>query len=418
MKTSLYKKQFRAPLIQAVSIAWGVCHLSTLNAQEYYFQPSYNLQVEYDDNKQLKTERFNNIDTSSYGVINSLKAKVGARSDRYDIALDNQVKFNRYESEFNLDSDDYFIDLNASYNYSLLSRFGLTGSYIRDTTLSSELEGDGTGIVQDNIRRQRWSITPDWSYLLSESLMLQASYTHSETEYAESTVGNYVDYTIDNLSLNFRQQWTALFTNTLSLSAMSFDIPKIGSGVTQSSRETLEYTINLGAEYQFLPTWSASLSVGQRFTNTETNQFVNTPFAFTTKDDVKGFVFAFTLDKQFETGQVSISYNRSTSAQGDGRLLIRDVVNGRYIYKFTEKLSFNLFGELNENSTSGSVDDGRGRTYYTIYPTLIWRLNRQSSLKAGYRYRNQVFERNNEKATSNAVMINLNYQWDKFATQR
>jgi len=406
-------------LILVTVTAWA----ETAQAKEIYIQPSISLQAEYDDNKRMSTDRFSAVDTSAYGVITRAGAKVGMRSSQYDLEVNNQLIINRYKSDFDLDSEDFNLDLTAGYNFSAKSRLGLSADFTRDTTLTSELEGDnGTGLVQDNIIRQQWSITPNWSYSLSNTQFLQTSYTHSETTYEESELGSFVDYSIDNISLSFRQQWTAVFSNNISVTAMSFDIPEIINGFVKSSRETTEYSVNIGADYEIAPTWSTSITVGQRFTNTEERQNFNFNTGrfeeVTTSSDVQGLIFSLNLTKQFETASADVTYSRSTSAQGDGRLQVSDSLSANYRHSLTQSLLFSINANINERTNSGEEDDGNGRTYYSIRPSVRWRLDRKASLTAAYRYRNQSFDSNGEEAVSNAISLNFNYQWDKVATQR
>lgn len=398
---------------------WG----EIIHAKEIYIEPSISLKTEYDDNKRMETGRFKGFDTSSYGVITRAIAKVGVRSSEYEVDVNNQVVINRYESDFDLDSEDFIIDLTAAYNFSEKSRFGLDGNFTRDTTLSSELQGDGTGVVeQDNIRRYQWSITPNWVYSFSNTQNIQASYTHSDVEYADSRVGSFVDYSIDNVSVNFQQQWTPQFSNILSFSAMSFEIPDIENGFLKSSRETTEYSINIGAEYEITPTWSTSLTVGQRFTHTEETRNFNFDERIfekvTESSDVQGLIFSFSLDKRFEKGSADISYSRSTNAQGDGRLVVNDSYIANYKHRFSPAFLFSLRGELHDRSTSGSEDDDNGRTYYSIRPVVKWWFDSQASLTASYQYRTQKFERENNEGVSNSISLNFVYQWDKIATQK
>jgi len=394
--------------------------IASVQAKEIYFQPSINIRTEFDDNKQLRTEEsLAGIDLSSYGIITAAVARAGVRSNRYEVSLDNKISINRYKSEFDLDSDDYNFNLSSSYNVTERSRLGLNGSYTRDTTLTSELEDTGTGFVQNNLNRQQWSITPDWSYSLSNTQFLQASYTHSEIDYEESARSSLADYSIDNVSFSFSQQWTPLLSNNLSVTAMSFRVPKINSGQgLYSSRDTTEYSVNLGADYQISPTWSTSLSVGKRFTNTETTQLVDTPFEQATSDDVTGLVFSLSVDKKFEAGSANVRYSRSTNAQGNGLLQVQDIIAANYTYKYSPTLQFSLNGSAKVTSSSGSEDDGNDRNNFSISPSLRWEIDRQVSLTANYRYRAQTFEINDEKAESNLVSLTFNYQWNKFKTQR
>ncbi len=416
MKQSCFKFASKHK-IYLVILLTSLGAVSPVIAKEIYFKPSISIQTEYDDNKRLKTNRFNNIDTSAYGIITRVNAKVGARSDRYEVALDNQFILNRYKSTFDLDSEDFNFNLTSNYQLTERNNVSLEASFKRNTTLTSELDvnGGGSGIIQDNIRHEQWSIDPSWSYTLSSTQFLQMSYTHAEHNYAKSAVGSFVNYTIDNFSSSFTQQWTPLFSNFLSFSALSFKIPKIGEGNTESSRKTTEYSINIGAQYQITPTWSTSLTVGERFTKTEqTFQQLN----FSTKNDVQGLIFSFSLDKQFETGKANITYSRSTSPQGQGRLQVSENLVASFDHQFSQKLQVSLNGSFNDVSTSGNVNDGNARTYFDIRPTIRWGFDKQTSLTASYRYRTQSFNSRNEQAISNAVIINFNYRWDKVSTQQ
>ena len=373
-------------------------------AKELYFKPSIRVTGEYDDNKRLLSERFEEVvDTATYGVITSFDGIMGVRSDLYDINLDAKVNINRYFGDFNLDSDDVFLNLTSGININERNRLGLEGKYTRDTTLTSEL--DVTGFVQENIPRELWSITPDWTFNLSESKFIQANYSHTEVSYEQSQSlfqnQRLFDFVTDSASITFVHQWNESLQNYATFSALYFDVPEIG-------RETDEYTISVGTEYNISETWTAGMSVGGRFTHTD--------FTFQS-DDAQGLIFSFNTDKQFETGSISAGYSRSTSPQGNGRLQSFDKFIVQYQQRFSHQLSLSFVGGINVTTTSGSVETNDDRTYYYVNPTLRWNLNRQASISGGYRFRMQEFESNDQQAVSNAVFINLNYQWDKLSTQ-
>lgn len=414
-----------------------VLFIGSIEAKEIFFQPSLSVKAEYSDNKRLVIDdRFPDIDISAYGVVTNASAKLGVRSKRYEVTLDPQFIFNRYESGFDLDSEDFKVFFKSKYNLTIANQLLLDANFTQDTTLTSEFEQGATGLVlaQDNNTRQQWSVSPSWIYYLSNSQFLQLAYTHSETTYDESSNSSFVDYTIDNFSISYKQQWTPLFSNTLSVSAMAFDIPQIGSGNSESSRETMEYSLNLGAEYQISPTWSASATVGERLTYTDTtNKFklgvIPHPITGqpilgfvtdgeTTSDKQFGFLFAFNLSKKFEAGSASIRYSRSTNPQGDGRLRVNDNFAVNFQHKLTSQLQLFIDGGINDISTSGSGDDGDGRVYYNVRPSIRWAFDRNASVTLQYQYRKQNFERDNRKATSNSVFLRFDYKWDKIRSQQ
>lgn len=389
-------------------------------AKEIYIQPSINITTKYDDNIKLRVDRFDAVDKSAYGVITRANAKVGVRSNRYDIALDSQVVINRYSSDFDLDSEDFYVNFSSSFDATEKSRLSLSGNYKQVTTLTSELDenGTGTGLVEDNPIREEWSVSPNWTYFLSNTQFLQANYSHTEISYEESEVSTFFDYSIDRLSLSYSKQWLPLLRNFFNVSAMYFEVPDI-------QRETTEYSIDTGVEYQISPTWFASLTVGGRFTNTDItfDQPAIVNGAFTTEevnlsDNVQGMIFSFNIDKQFEAGNAGVDYSRSTNAQGDGRLQLLDRFGARFNYRFTHKLRFSLTGSVSVASNAGTDEQGNDRTNYRISPTISWLFNRNTRLSGGYQYRRQEYERNDDLAESNSFFLTFNYQWDKLATRR
>ncbi len=416
-------------LLASSSFMWT----GSVNAREIYLLPSITLHTEYDDNKRLReTNKY-----AAFGVITRANAKAGIRSDSYDIALDSQVSINRYavnkgsRGDVDIDSEDFRFDLSSFYNLTEKNRIGLSANYTQDTTLTSEfladanqdgkVDGaDGSGITNErNIQRNKWSVAPDWGYSLSETQLLQANYSHTEVAYDSSEASSYVDYAIDFAQISFKQQWTPLFSNSLSTSVMFYDVPERDQLIT-------EYSINVGAEYQIAPTWFASFQVGSRFTKTE----VPSVFVFNRQtrnfeevnnsSDTQGLTFSFSMDKQFESGHTGISYSRSTSAQGDGRLQLRDTVNAYFKYNFAQNWHLSLTGSYSDSTSANNGDNNNDRTYFRIRPSIRWAFDRQTSLTAGYQYRTQKYNgsSNSGRADSNSVFLVLNYRWGKIATQR
>lgn len=413
----------------------------SVEAKEIYVEPSASVRGLYDDNKRLRPDA-KGIDNSAYGIINIATIDLGVRSDSYNIGLKNQVLINRYDSEFDLDSDDYNFTLTSNYSFSPRSRIGITASYKKDTTLTSELEDGGTGLVQDNITRKKWSVGSNYSFSLTPTQFLQASYSHMDVEYEKSDLGSFVNNTIDFGSLSYNKQWTSKFSNFLSFSAMLFDIPEIDNGLVngdvlqevmpgifalrpgivpddtfKGNSEIIEYSVSIGMEYKFLPTWSSSLSVGQRFTHTKSRRFFRDSY-IGSEDDARGLVFSLGLDKQFETGSASINFSRSTSAQGNGRLKEQDTFTLKYTQDFSKKIRFNLIAETISETNSGSNDDGNDRDYYKVRPSIRWSFCEEASVAANYQYRRQERERNDTEAVSNSVSLVFSYEWDKIASQK
>ena len=431
-------------------------------AKEWYLEPSFSLRTEYDDNKRLLTDTFvqsirengDNSKLSAYGIITSAEAKAGVRSDNYNVFFKGKVAIKEYFSDLDFDSEDFFLDLNADYTLNERNVLGFSAGYNQESTLTAEL--DATGLSQENIPRQTWSVSPTWTHYLSENKYIQTTYSHQDVSYKQSNTTRFSDYVYDSVTLTFFHQWNDKLQNFLTAGWSKFAVP-----VRRS--ETDEYQINAGLNYSFSETWTASAMAGVRFTHTEgfrtvaNSSLVNTglpinlpngpiiingvsgqvidglffqdgiiidqiPFT----DDQTGLVFSFSTEKQFETGNIGGGYSRSTSPAGDGSLRTVDRFTLNYLQKITKHLHFDLNAAIHITEATSNVDLNSDRTYYTVTPSLRWQFNRQLSLSGGYRYRRQEFESvnnnagvNNTKSVgeSNSVFITLRYQWDKFSTQ-
>ncbi len=471
MFAKLIQAKKRSGFLKRYVLIIGVFSSVNCFAEEWYIQPSFSLRTEYDDNKRLFTDRFirslkekgESIDLGAYGIITTAEAKTGVRSENFDVSFKGKVAVKKYFSDLDLDSEDFFLDLNSSYNVNQRNVVGFSGSYNQESTLTSEL--DDTGLTQDNVPRQTWKISPYWIYNLSETKFIQASYLHQDVSYEQSDIAQFTDYVYDVVSLTFSHQWNEKLTNSATASWFTVKYPSV-------KREEEQYSINGNLDYNFSETWTASLSGGVQYTQTEiegtseslgrvavidaNNILLNNgrvissngisltnpsdsfgitfadafidqpPFS----DSQTAFVFSFSTEKQFETGNIAASYSRSTSPTGFGSLRTVDRFSADYLHKITKHLHFLLNGQvhitkstLNENSSQFSNQD---RTYYTVTPTLRWQFNRQLSLSGGYRYRRQEYEASNNASNanntesvgeSNAVFLTLKYQWDKFTTQ-
>ncbi len=428
-------------------------------ADEWYIQPSFSLRTEYDDNKRLFTDTFlrslreqrGEVGIDSYGIITTADVKTGVRSDNYDVFFKGKVAVKKFFSDLDLDHENFFLDFKSSYNFDARNTFSLSAAYNQESTLTAGL--DVTGILE-NIPRWTWTVSPDWMFLLSEDKYIQANYSHTDVSYGESLTSRYTDYTYDSVSLTFFHQWNAKLQNYASVGWSRFEQSDVNLQVD-------EVTINTGLNYSFSETWTASIMGGLRFTQTDGFKAVISENLIATNlpsfgangrfringnlfeeidgtvflvgsqgalqafsDEQTGLVFTVNTEKQFEKGNASISYSRSTSPSGSEGLRTVDRFSFDSLYKITQHLHFLLNGAIHMTKSTENTQISRDRTYYTVTPQLRWQFNRQLSLSGGYRYRRQEYEPGKNStssitstAESNAVFITLKYQWDKFSTQ-
>ena len=386
---------------------------SSANAREWYIQPTTKLRVEVDDNLRLRTEESKDV----AGFRASLFTKYGTRTETSNIDLTTLLDVYRYWGQENLDRED--LDWTAGSNFQLTERnqLGLDAVYIRDTSLTSEIEL--TGLTQILVDREKFNISPHWAYTLSELQTLQTQYTHEEVTYDNTSNSRLNSYKTDSINLTYIYQWRADTQLFATFSALQYRL-------TDIDIETDDYSINAGFDYNYSETLSFNAMVGTRYSVNRTGSRVivsrigsllipNTIPG--TENSSLGSLFSLGVKKQFESGDLDLSYSRSVSPSGSGEFLQADRFKASVSQGITERLKFDVSAAINRST---STDDKRdtGRTYYLIEPKLNWQFDRQTLLSGGYRYRLQEFDSRNNDAVSNGVFVTISYQWDKLSTNR
>ena len=485
--------------VKSYALILGLFFSASCLAVEFYVRPTFTQSTEYDDNirmlseqeirsnlarsvnrqrklkdpnaKNLKradisAEDVKNVDTSAYGIISTAETVAGVQSDNYNVFFKGKVDVKKYFSDLDLDTEDFFLNLDARYDLDIRNTFRFSSRFSQESTITSELAV--TGETQENVPRITWAIEPEWQHNLSETKHIVLSYSHEETTYEEddsttteslNPTSRYSDYINDSVSLTFQHQWNEKLLNYITARWSRFAVP-----VRKS--ETDQYTVSGGLEYEISETWTASLMGGIRYTLTERDPTVffkqssiilndgngnlfNVPILDGNGDPVivrdetlpfsdsqVGMVFSFATNKKFEKGHVGASYSRDTSPTGFGRLQTFDRFSVDFLYRITNHLDFILAGGVNVTKATADENEDRDRTYYHVRPQLRWQFNEQLSLSGGYRYRmeettinddrddgntnnseNRIQKTIPDSTDSHSVFLSLRYEWDKFRTQ-
>ena len=370
------------------------------NAREWYIQPTTKLRIEVDDNLRLREE---GQEEDVFGIRGSFFTKYGTRTETSNIDLTTLIDVYRYWGQENLDRENMDWKVGSNFQVTEQNKIGLDADYIRDTSITSEQ--DLTGLTQVQVEREKFNISPHWTYILSETQSIQSKLTHEEVTYDDTVSSQLTSYKTDSANLNYSHQWRADTQLFVSLSALQYRL-------TDIDVETDDYSINGGFDYNYSQTLSFNFMLGARFSENRSN--IN---GIETDDSSIGSLFSLGLKKQFESSQFDLSYTRSVSPSGSGEFLQADRFKVNASHDVTERLTIRASGAINY-STSTNDEQDNGRTYYSFQPTLDWKFNRQSTISGGYRYRMQEFDNRDAKAVSNGFFVTINYQWDKISTNR
>lgn len=411
-------------------------------AREWYAKPSASLRGFYDDNLMMLRS-----DQGQFGVFGgtfSAGSKFGMRTEASDVGVTAQAIINRY-SQTQIDNENYHFNFDSVSNVTERHQFALKGRYFLDNNIDqlfTEAE-----LAQILVGRTNWSVEPSWTFRLTETESLIASYSHEEVEFEEIDLPWLNSYRTDMASLNYTNQWTERFQWFALASYLRFETPERpltnrvliggifpGEQVFTSSSISEMYSIETGFNYVHSETWTSNFMIGGRWTDSESFQQITTRpdradlnFLFLSDestlqtDSSPGYLLSVGTNKQFERSSIGASFFQDVRPTAQGLLMQFTGITLTGDNQLTEHLKFSLNASATQQTTAGG--DGEATQFdsdfISLEPSLSWQVNRQTTLAGGYRYRWQVFGFDALQAReSNSVYLQLNYNWDPFTTSR
>ncbi len=418
----------RLGMVVALTTSVGV------QAAEWALDPHISARTRYDDNYRLNTS--NELTVWETAILPKLTFSRTTERDR--IAGTAGLNLRRFDED-GLDRNDRFLKFESSRLFET-SRVGLNADYTRDSSLDSELVGDQ--LFLDRVARERWSISPSWTYTLSQTTQLNASYQFVDLSYPDiSDNQQYTGYQyhVASLGMSYGISPTTRLTSQLNASRSERDDNTLRSNNVQ---------ISLGLEHAFSARLTGAASVGTGRTESKLSQdaltcsgillpgfFFGTtgtvcvdpdsltiiPFTTATQTSntsSSSSVYNASLDYLLETGKLSMSMSRSITPYTNGSLVSNDRLRlsgtHQLSHKVESSLSLDWYKTTSTDDTSGILD----RSTFSIRPGLHWNFERDWSLSASYRYFKQDYEGRADAAVSNSAELTLTYRWPKIAISR
>lgn len=384
------------------SLGWRMCCIglspvlllagSRVWAEQWYFEPDYNLRVLYDDNVGLSVSN----PAGSGIAIASASAKTGRRSQVLDIGIDGKLTRRQYFNDPQRNSND--ISLDASLvKATRRDRIQLDARLDLDSTTTSELTT--SGLTRSAKRRVKKQLAPSWRRQLTPQWGLTVDASYQDVSYRDAALTGLVDYTYKTLGFTTDYQFDA---RTQLIAQLTFSRYKTDQTSVQS-----DTTGGLaGVAYTFSPTWSVRGLLGLR--RSETSQQT---LAGTVDTSGTGYLADILSTKKFQTGTLTVSLNQSTNPSGNGELLDSRQLSVGWNQKLSARWTWSLNASQYQNeSSAGTAGGTNNRTYLNLSPAIRYKMDREWTVSAAYRYRYQKYEVNPDAATSNAVLMTLTYR--------
>jgi hypothetical protein len=288
----------------------------------------------------------------------------------------------------------------------LKGRFRLRGDYNREAVRTAEradpdfdvddpddIPIDETGLVLSDARRERFRIAPEWSYDITERLMIGLEGSYADVSYDESTAGFLVDYTDARVAGSLGRMFTERTRGYIGVGARKYE-NDIGDN------EVDGVGAMIGVESEVSQTTRFQAEVG----------YEDTEQSATGESDAN-FVANVSLIRRLETITLLAQYRRDVAATGAGRVTERDTLNFTVRKQFTERVRGGL--GVRAYQTKGIGEQAitlEERDFTEFRAELAVALSRAFSVEADYRYARIDRTGFEDSADGNSIILWLVYR--------
>jgi hypothetical protein len=374
-------------------------------AADWFVSPHLTVIEEYSSNVLFsKTVKLNDF------ITNVIPHLTGAyRTERFSITGDAGIGVEKFINNDNLDTINQRYNLGASY--ALLERlsFSANGYFRRDTTLETELVEEG--LVANRQDRKRFGGDFGFQYTYSERLSFSGGYSRSYVEFPGSNSslvdyrGNYFYLTPQYvLSPKIVLQMDMAYSRTKydSLPGQTFDI---------TDRVISNYRIMPSVQYSVSETLSLTGGVGYRYTQSEFKLSPSgTGSGKKTTENNDGLIFVFLLDKNWEKTSVELGARREQYSGLDGTSYTNDRFSVDARHQFSERFTGSALVWYQTNTADNS--DVRDTQYFSMVPTLSYRLTRNIYLRGSVEY-SKYFPEGEDDVDRFKSLLTLDMGWPR-----
>ncbi|MBV1950733.1 MAG: hypothetical protein KUG64_00860 [Cycloclasticus sp.] len=372
--------------------------LFNVQAAEWSLTGGLNPSLTYDDNIFMRESNTQ----GDYHTTMTPTLKMAYETDRSEVSLSTGYVMDRYHTSSHLDNDDPFFKLNTAYK-TQRSTWGLGLEFSERSSRSDA--ADDTGDFETNSTSTTKSISPSFSYQLTERDALSLSASYSEKTYSTT---DFSDSKNRSVSSHWQHQFTERFNGGISLSASN----NKSIGLLELTDDDT-YNLSLTSNYNISEIWGINGSVGVNQLNSQqTNLFGAT-------DKTKSTAPSLSINVSYKTDvdQANLSISRSTSPSSTGDVNEQDKISMGWSRSLSETLTASIQGSY--QTTNSAVDSGSDERENTdISPSINWQYSPDSTLSLSYNYRQQKESALNTNARSNAIMLTFNYDWNGINASR
>lgn len=415
-------------------IAWalGLSVALDTGAVEYTLQAAADVGQEYNTNIFLTPGPHTDV----WGARLGLNTRFSAAEEIWK--LDGNIRLDNYfYDQKGLDSLNQFVSLTGSYFVTERSQFALRGDYIRDSTRTSFVETDD--LIFEQVRRNRQTLNPSWTYDLSEKTRLSLNYQYQNTDYRNKANTFFPDYQshfgsvglIHDYSERLRMSGSVSYTRYSAVGSTifipghldfePFRIP--GNYENRADEIEIDYAAAIaGFSYAIDETFDISFAAGAQYNKTEAvfrtifrddrgepilDDFDHIDSGFVT------YVIDMSASKRFDADELSLHYAHTVSPNLYGNLVEIDTVTFTGKRKFTPTVSGSAQFSYADRKTADQRNITLNRQLFRARGELSWNWTENWSFSVSYQYGRQEIDIISDIPESHAAYLIIRYRWDK-----
>ena len=360
-------------------------------AKNLLVRPSLEVKGEYDDNV-----AFDETDPDSDYLL-TVSPAASMAYDSEVVQLFSKIAFDirRYQDQTDLNTVNQFYDLNGAYR--LGERWTLTGliSYIKDTTLDTQLLEIGRTTVRLEDRR-RFDIDAGGTYQLSELSDLGLNYHFKDVEFERD---DSVDFDRHSIALSYSRK---LKNQVDVLSAL----PEYYHRDSEVS-DFDEVIFLVGWSHLFSPLTQFYIASGVSYSEQDFKDDRSTDQHW----DVVGDTY---LKGTGEVIDYTVGFRRDIRTGNRGRALNVNRLYLRSKWRLTSRFDITFRGNLHYSSDvdKSSGDDVR---LFRLRPAVNYNITENHFLQLGYRYSHKYDKerKTDQKRDRNQIWLSLNFNFPK-----
>ena len=380
-------------------------------ANEMSFEADIDARAQYDDNIFLTAGPHDSVS----GIIVTPSLAGIIKEEHWQAQLRARVRIQKY-SDNTLDGNDQLFDLTGSYNAER-NIFSLNVKHDLDSNLSST--STDFGIIGRRVDRKQQSVTPGYTYLLSERSILQFSYSYLDVDFLGAENTGFTPYVSETGTGSYLYDLTEKDKLTISLVTVDYT----------SKNELVTYQLfmsRVGIDHKFSETFSADFQFGvsrRNSTNLQTLSFDNNgqPISITQKVDAndRGLVYDAGINQLLASGKLSARVSRNNTTNSFGGLDEIDQLIIRYSGKLSERWRYNISGRYEDITSIGSDSRRTDRELFFFESIAYYSFSENWDVNASYRYVTRKFASDNsdDRAPhSNRIYAGITYNFPSLST--